>query len=142
MNSSTINATNSETNNNQTIDKRIKCPNCEKSFSNKSNLKTHITSIHKKIKDYVCPFDECSKKFSNNTRLKLHIKKHIPFSCSSCEKKFINNDLLKKHLKKHENHNNQEYKFKCPFCNDDFMNENELKMHKDSCSQNFNKLNF
>ena len=127
MNSSTTNNTNLETNNNE--DKKIKCPICGKNYSNKSNLKTHITSIHKEIKDYVCPFDGCFKKFSNNSRLKTHIS-----YCKFNEKNNLTNNINKK---KHEKLQKNENNYKCKICNENFLNENELKMHEDVCQKNY-----
>ena len=128
MNSSTTNNTNLETNNNE--DKKIQCPQCPKKFSNKSNLKTHITSIHKKIFDYECPFEGCFKKFSNNSRLKTHI--------TNCKKRFNEKNNSTNHIKKkHEILQTNENNYKCKICKEDFLNENELKMHEEVCQKNF-----
>lgn len=55
---------------------RPKCDLCSKSFSRQSSLKTHITTVHKKIKNYECPYSNCNKKFSTNSNMRRHIRIH------------------------------------------------------------------
>ena len=50
-----------------------KCESCGKSFSQTTNLKRHITSVHEDPKDYKCK--SCDKSFSQEHRLKKHIEK-------------------------------------------------------------------
>ena len=52
------------------------CKFCEKSFTQKGNLKRHVNSIHKERKDYMCKF--CGKAFSQNNNMKSHINKSHP----------------------------------------------------------------
>ena len=46
------------------------CDSCEKSFSQRQHLKTHIRSVHEGYKDYKC--DSCGKLFSQAGHLKTH----------------------------------------------------------------------
>ena len=52
--------------------KPFKCDFCEASFSKNSNLKTHVETIHEKIK-YVC--ERCPASYGRKYLLSKHIKK-------------------------------------------------------------------
>ena len=51
--------------------KKHKCDQCEKSFSQIGNLKKHYNHVHKGLKNHLC--DLCGQAFSEPGRLKLHI---------------------------------------------------------------------
>ena len=51
-----------------------KCDICNKLFSNKSNLRKYIKSVHEKIK-FNCEI--CDKEVSRKDKLKEHMKEHI-----------------------------------------------------------------
>ena len=51
--------------------KTRKCDSCGKTFSQASNLKVHINSVHNGQKDHKC--DLCRKAFSEAGKLKKHI---------------------------------------------------------------------
>jgi uncharacterized Zn-finger protein len=57
-----------------TGDKPLKCEQCEKSFSKKSDMVRHMT-VHSGAKPYTC--HQCNKSFSDNSNLRSHIKLHI-----------------------------------------------------------------
>jgi KRAB domain-containing zinc finger protein len=108
--------------------KKVICSLCNKLFSNKNNLKTHISSIHNKNLPFFCPYSNCSKKYPNKTKLEAHIRTHKgikPFQCEKCGKKFNENGNLKSHLNKHD----ENIKFKCSFCEKSYKSNNHLKEH-------------
>ena len=56
------------------LKKKVQCPICENFFSNKSNLKTHISSIHNKILPFKCPYPNCEKKIFLKYSIKCSYK--------------------------------------------------------------------
>jgi len=113
-----------------TNNKKVICTLCNKLFSNKNNLKTHVSSIHNKNLPFKCPYSNCSKKYPNNTKLQTHIRTHKgikPFICEICGKRFNENGNLKSHLNKHE----ENKKFKCSFCEKSYKSSGHLKEHID-----------
>ena len=62
---------------------------CDKRFTQKSNVKTHML-VHNGKKDFQCGV--CEKKFSQKGDLKRHMLTHTkvkPHECDICKKKFI-----------------------------------------------------
>ncbi|CAL4229480.1 unnamed protein product, partial [Meganyctiphanes norvegica] len=57
-----------------TKEKLYQCCHCEKSFSHRSNLVTHLR-IHTGEKPYQCR--QCKKAFSHSRSLNTHLKMHI-----------------------------------------------------------------
>ena len=53
------------------------CELCHHSFSTKGNLKNHISTIHKNIRPFKCPYENCDKSYSNKSRLDVHIRTHV-----------------------------------------------------------------
>ena len=114
--------------NSNKLKKKVQCPICENFFSNKSNLKTHILSIHNKILPFKCPYENCEKKYSSNIRLNVHIRTHKgekPYKCKICLKSFNENGNLKAHMSRHE----IKKKFKCNFCDKSYKSNGHLKEH-------------
>jgi KRAB domain-containing zinc finger protein len=82
--------------------KPFKCEKCNRFFSRKDNLKTHIDSIHSGLMKtkYSCKI--CSETFSRSYNLKIHIAcKHsshqASFKCQICDKTFTKKGNLKQH---------------------------------------------
>ena len=78
----------------------FKCDPCGKSFTQASNLRRHIKTIHEPHKDYKC--DSCWKSFAQASHLRQHIKTihegHKDFKCDSCGKLFTEAGNLRKHI--------------------------------------------
>ncbi|KAF0279054.1 hypothetical protein FOG50_00096 [Hanseniaspora uvarum] len=58
------------------IKHRPLCNLCGKTFSRASSLKTHIFTVHERIKKYQCPYKECNKRFTTNSNMRRHVRIH------------------------------------------------------------------
>ena len=71
--------------------KDFKCDSCGKSFTQSSNLRTHIKTYHEGHKNFKC--DSCGKLFTKADNLRRHIitlhEGHKDFRCDSCGKFFF-----------------------------------------------------
>ena len=47
-------------------------PDCDKTFTRRSDLKRHILNVHERLKPYICKFQNCQKSFFQITDLKAH----------------------------------------------------------------------
>lgn len=47
-------------------------PDCDKTFTRRSDLKRHILNVHERIKPFICKFKNCQKSFFQITDLKAH----------------------------------------------------------------------
>ena len=107
-----------------------KCDICNKIFSNKSNLKTDVLTIHQKILPFECPYPLCKKRYPNKSRYNVHLRTHLgykPFICDICSRSFNESGNLKAHLLKH----NPIKQFKCPHCEKAYKSKGHLKEHID-----------
>ena len=76
-------------------------PECNKTFSTKSNLSLHIKTKHEGA-TYQCPYDECNKTFKYKTDLLQHIKSEhegATYPCTKCNKTFKYKTGLLRHIK-------------------------------------------
>uniref|UniRef100_A0ABI7YBH9 C2H2-type domain-containing protein n=1 Tax=Felis catus TaxID=9685 RepID=A0ABI7YBH9_FELCA len=106
--------------------KRWQCPTCEKSYTSKYNLVTHILG-HSGIKPHACT--RCGKLFKQLSHLHTHMLTHQgtrPHKCQVCHKAFTQTSHLKRHMMQHSEvkpHN-------CRVCGRGFAYPSELKAHE------------
>lgn len=110
---------------------RTKCEYCGKMIIS-SILKTHIDSVHKKLRENRC--DICGKGYFRASRLKEHVEAvHLKqIICTICDRTFSSKCNLAQHIK--VIHSNKP-KVKCPKCERSFtrfenMNIHYLKQHE------------
>ncbi|KAM5264208.1 zinc finger protein 366 [Ctenodactylus gundi] len=106
--------------------KRWQCPTCDKSYTSKYNLVTHILG-HSGIKPYTC--GRCGKLFKQLSHLHTHMLTHQgarPHKCQVCHKAFTQTSHLKRHMMQHSDvkpHN-------CRVCGRGFAYPSELRAHE------------
>ncbi|KYO43107.1 zinc finger protein 710 isoform X2 [Alligator mississippiensis] len=106
--------------------KRWQCRMCEKSYTSKYNLVTHILG-HNGIKPHSCP--HCSKLFKQPSHLQTHLLTHQgtrPHKCDVCHKAFTQTSHLKRHMLLHTDIK----PYSCRFCGRGFAYPSELKAHE------------
>ncbi len=77
------------------------CPQCEKTFTHKGNLRDHI-KIHIGVKPYACCL--CGKSFIDKGHLNDHMRIHTgekPYACHLCGKSFTCKGSLSGHMRIH-----------------------------------------
>ena len=110
------------------LEKMFKCRVCNKSYSSKKGLLTHM-NVHDKLKAHQCQV--CQKMFKSSQELIVHIRAHTgekPFACSLCGKRFSQQGNLSSHFK---NVHIGRREFKCPICpnNKCFKTKQQLDQH-------------
>ncbi|XP_077318625.1 zinc finger protein 366 isoform X2 [Lithobates pipiens] len=106
--------------------KRWKCPMCEKSYTSKYNLVTHILG-HNGIKPHSCA--HCGKLFKQLSHLHTHMLTHQgtrPHKCQVCNKAFTQTSHLKRHMMQHSDVK----PYNCRICGRGFAYPSELKVHE------------
>ena len=104
------------------------CPECDREFTFKSELKRHIEVVHLKIKSHKC--EHCGKGFSQKCMLEDHVNavhlKKREHQCQDCGNSFARLSQLNRHVsavhlleKEHE----------CPECDKSFARRDRLKSH-------------
>ncbi|TRY84194.1 hypothetical protein DNTS_026653, partial [Danionella cerebrum] len=107
--------------------KRWKCRMCEKSYTSKYNLVTHILG-HNGIKPHACP--HCGKLFKQPSHLQTHLLTHQgtrPHKCTVCKKGFTQTSHLKRHMLQHTDVK----PYSCRFCRRGFAYPSELRAHEE-----------
>ena len=83
-----------------------KCDQCDREFTEKARLQTHVDFIHNNIKQK-CEF--CDKTYGGEG-FEANMKRHLlqchsndtdenAVKCNQCDKKFFSKDYLKSHIK-------------------------------------------
>jgi hypothetical protein len=102
------------------------CMVCGKYFKQLSHLNTHMLT-HDNIKPHVCTI--CSKSFTQVSHLKRHLTVHMsdekPHQCDVCGRGFAFQDELEAHKEKHEKGEDN----RCTECGEDFQSQKALKLH-------------
>ncbi|XP_063752524.1 zinc finger protein 366 isoform X1 [Eleginops maclovinus] len=106
--------------------KRWKCRMCEKSYTSKYNLVTHILG-HNGIKPHGCHL--CGKLFKQLSHLHTHLLTHQgmrPHKCQVCHKAFTQTSHLKRHMMQHSDVK----PYSCNVCGRGFAYPSELRAHE------------
>ncbi|XP_038163972.1 zinc finger protein 366 [Cyprinodon tularosa] len=106
--------------------KRWKCRMCEKSYTSKYNLVTHILG-HNGIKPHGCHL--CGKLFKQLSHLHTHLLTHQgmrPHKCKVCHKAFTQTSHLKRHMMQHSDVK----PYSCSVCGRGFAYPSELRAHE------------
>nr|XP_009301970.1 zinc finger protein 366 isoform X2 [Danio rerio] len=106
--------------------KRWKCRMCEKSYTSKYNLITHILG-HSGIKPHACSL--CGKLFKQLSHLHTHMLTHQgtrPHKCQVCHKAFTQTSHLKRHMMQHSDVK----PYSCSVCGRGFAYPSELRAHE------------
>ncbi|XP_052716606.1 MDS1 and EVI1 complex locus protein EVI1-B-like isoform X2 [Crassostrea angulata] len=107
------------------------CENCDKVFTDPSNLQRHIRSQHIGARSHAC--GECGKTFATSSGLKQHQHIHSsvkPFQCEVCLKAYTQFSNLCRHKRMHADCRQQ---IKCKECGQAFSTVTSLSKHKRFC---------
>ena len=111
----------------KTLQKLLKCNQCEKSFVLQSNLRNHYKR-HAGEKSHACNI--CTKLFWTKNELEIHLIIHTetkPFPCTTCDKAFSQSGNLSRHIKRA--HVTEENK-SCTLCEKTFNTGEAMKNHQ------------
>lgn len=101
------------------------CRVCGKNFTQKGNLDTHV-KIHTETKDHKCQY--CDRGFTQRGNLKTHIRsihtKEKPYACTHCGKAFSQKGNMLTHYKTHD----KESRFPCHVCGKTFSQKVSSKV--------------
>ena len=109
------------------------CTKCEKTLTNKANLRSHLRSCH----DIGAHCPKCGKFFTSVKYMRRHLRDvHIGFTfkCGKCYYSFNGESTLDRHMSDCKIHevesiNNQQMSRQCPICHEKFISKSNLKNH-------------
>lgn len=110
---------------------RCSSEGCDKTFSRKESLRSHLNLKHSGQPEKREMCDECGKSFVNISYLKTHKLSHLgsdhyPFECKECSKKFLYKKTVDEHvLRVHTDIRN----FVCQICGAKKATKNSLRAH-------------
>uniref|UniRef100_A0A663EZE1 C2H2-type domain-containing protein n=1 Tax=Aquila chrysaetos chrysaetos TaxID=223781 RepID=A0A663EZE1_AQUCH len=106
------------------VERIFPCPECGKSFNQKSNLTRH-RKIHTSEGPYKC--SECGESFRMNRKLIRHQRVHMsePFKCTECGKSFTQRSNLE-----HHRIHTGERPYECLDCGKNFTQKSQLIVHQ------------
>ena len=115
---------NNEIRSNKMQNDQLTCFKCNKTFTTKGNLKSHM-EIHTGKFSFYC--EVCRKGFSNVNNYKNHMQAHegIRYHCQYCSKAFVTKKSLQYHLSQHTG----EYRFTCEECGEEFNDKSKFLKH-------------
>ena len=113
-----------------TTDGKYSCPNCQKEFSSKDGVKSHIKLVHKNIRNFSCSL--CGKAFAYKAKLTEHIKnvhEKRKYKCDfrDCEQSFDAIDERNEHRKNY--HAGEKMNYACQYCGKSFNLTKSFKNH-------------
>lgn len=106
-------------------EKNYHCTICMKSYSQRSNLNTHINLKHTNNTRFECNI--CQKRFSRKCDFIKHKEIHKEkclFACRKCNTSFRTKEYLQRHLNTHD-----KKKYNCAFCETILSSRSGLALH-------------
>lgn len=109
--------------------KSLTCTICEKPFTSRTNLLSHISYVHTNNDWIRCTIDGCKKVFKSIQGITSHMQIHHPEAvknCEICKKAFPSEEKLAEHRLKHDKSRSL---FDCSFCGKRFSEKHRLRSH-------------
>ncbi|XP_014097429.2 zinc finger protein 391 [Bactrocera oleae] len=108
------------------------CPECEKKFTRKFQLKLHMISVHKLGDGLQYECKDCCKTFASRHSLSYHQRSvhsdERPFACTHCDRRFVLRTQLSSHLRIHTGEAKPRI-FQCPVCDKRWPTKSVLRTH-------------
>ncbi|XP_017486898.1 PREDICTED: zinc finger protein 182-like [Rhagoletis zephyria] len=108
------------------------CPECEKKFTRKFQLRLHMISVHNLGDGLQYECNECYKTFASRHSLSYHQRSvhsdERPFACTHCDRRFILRTQLSSHLRIHTGETIPRT-FECLECSKRWRTKSDLRTH-------------